>query len=168
MKKTVLVVVLLTSSSIGAFGQHSGSHYYVFAGAVAVPRSAFTRWNANFVHVGGGGEGRLTDRLGLGGEIGVLKPVTNQYAISAGLASVIPAYHFLPKGSNHKFDPFVDGGLSLLFSSGAAIVIHYGGGVNCWWWRRTGLRLEFRHHLWSPEGGETIHFVNFRVGMAFR
>jgi hypothetical protein len=51
---------------------------------------------------------------------------------------------------------------------GAAGAVHYGGGLNYWVGRRIGLRFEFRHHLWSPEGGETVHLIGFRIGVAFR
>jgi hypothetical protein len=117
--------------------------------------------------VGGGGEGRLKSKFGLGGELGVLKPVTNQYAVTTGLASVTPAYHFISRESSRKIDPFVDGGISLLFGRGGAVAFHYGGGLNYWVRRRIGLRIEFRHHLWSPEAGEAIHLVGIRVGIVF-
>lgn len=168
MAKTILMTLASLYFSIAASAQQSGSYVYAFGGPVVVPQSAFTRWDGSFLHVGGGGEGRLTDRFALGGELGVLKPLTNRYAVTTGLASVTPAYHFIPRDSNRKIDPFVDGGLSLLFGSGGAIAVHYGGGVNYWVGRRMGLRLEFRHHLWSPEAGEAIHLVGFRIGVTFR
>ena len=165
--KGIAGILVLMLPSITASAQQPGSYVYGFAGPVAVPRSAFTRWNGNFLHVGGGAEGRLTDRFALGGELGVLKPVSNRDAITTGLVSVTPAYHFISRGSNRKVDPFVDGGISFLFGRGGAVVFHYGGGLNYWVRRRVGLRLEFRHHLWSPEAGETIHLVGIRVGIVF-
>ena len=168
MAKVILSVLALMFFPIAASAQPSGNYGYAFGGPVVVPRSAFTRWDGTFIHVGGGGEARLTNRFGLGGELGVLKPVTNQYAITTGLASVTPAYHFFARGSNRTFDAFVNGGFSVLFGSGAGAAIHYGGGLNYWVRRRLGLRFEFRHHLWSPEAGETIHLIGFRVGLAFR
>jgi len=158
----MLLVPLLLSA------QQSGSYVYAVTGPVVVPPSAFTRWDGTFIHVGGGGEARLANRFGLGGELGVLKPVTNQYAITSGLASVTPAYHFIARGSNRTIDPFVNGGFSVLFGSGAGAAIHYGVGLNYWVGRRLGLRFEFRHHLWSPEAGEAIHLIGFRIGVAFR
>jgi hypothetical protein len=158
----MLLVPLLLSA------QQSGSYVYAVTGPVVVPPSAFTRWDGTFIHVGGGGEARLANRFGLGGELGVLKPVTNQYAITSGLVSVTPAYHFIARGSNRTIDPFVNGGFSVLFGSGAGAAIHYGVGLNYWVGRRLGLRFEFRHHLWSPEAGEAIHLIGFRIGVAFR
>ena len=169
MGKAIFGIVALLASCIVASAQQSGSYVYAFGGPVVVPRSAFTRWDGTFIHAGGGGEARLANRFGLGGELGVLKPVTNQYAITTGLGSVTPAYHFIRRDSKRKFDPFVDGGVSLLVGGGgAAAAVHYGGGVNYWVGRRLGLRFEFRHHLWSPEAGEAIHLIGFRVGIAFR
>jgi hypothetical protein len=168
MAKVILGIVVLLASCIVASAQQSGSYVYAVTGPVVVPRSAFTRWDGTFIHAGGGGEARLTNRFGLGGELGVLKPVTNQYAITTGLASVTPAYHFIARGSNRTIDPFVNGGFSVLFGSGAGAAIHYGGGLNCWVRPRLGLRFEFRHHLWSPEAGEAVHLIGFRVGVTFR
>jgi hypothetical protein len=167
MANPSLVMLIMLLVSFPAAAQMSGNYMYAFGGPVVVPKSAFTRWNGNFVHVGGGGEGRITGRFALGGEIGVLKPTTNQYAITTGLASVTPAFHFISKHSKRKFDPFVDGGFSLLVGRGGAIGIHYGGGVNYWVRRRFGLRFEFRHHIFSPESGEAVHLVGFRVGIVF-
>lgn len=167
MAKPSLAMLVMLLVSFPAAAQMSSGYGYAFGGPVVVPKSAFTRWNGDFVHVGGGWEGRLTGRFALGGEIGVLEPVTNNYAITSGLASVTPAFHFISKDSKRKFDPFVDGGLSLLVGRGGAIAIHYGGGVNYWLRRRFGLRFEFRHHIFSPESGEAVHLVGFRVGIVF-
>jgi hypothetical protein len=167
MHKAILGMLMMLLVSFAANAQMSSGCGYVFGGPVVVPKSAYTRWNGNFVHVGAGGEGRLTDRFALGGEIGVLKPITNQYAITTGLASVTPAFHFISEDSKRKFDPFVHGGLSLLLGRGGAIAVHYGGGVNYWLRRRFGLRFEFRHHIFSPESGEHVHLVGFRVGIVF-
>jgi len=167
MTKTSLSFVVLLLAALPACAQQPGGSIYAFAGPVVVPQSAFTRWNGDFTHVGGGGEGRITDRFALGGEIGVLAPVTNQYAMTTGLASVTPAFHFVHRDSRRKFDPFVGGGVSLLFASGGSggIAVHYGGGMNYWLRRRFGLRFEFRDHVWSPEAGETVHLLDFRFGV---
>lgn len=167
MVKVTLSMLITLLISFPAAAQVSGGYVYTFAGLVVVPKSAYTRWNGDFLHVGGGGEGRLTDRFALGAEIGVLKPVTNQYAVTTGVVSVTPAFHFISQDLKRKFDPFVDGGLSLLFGRGGAVAIHYGGGVNYWVRRRFGLRIEFRHQIWSPEAGEAVHLVGFRVGTVF-
>jgi len=168
MRKLEIAFFVILALSASASAQQSRSYVYAFGGPVVVPQSAFTRWDGNFVHIGGGGEGGLTNRFGLAGELGVLKPLTNRYAITTGVASMSPTYHFLETSSKRKLDPFIDGGVSLLLGSGAAPTIHYGGGINYWLKRRFGLRVEFRHCLWSPEAGETVHFLGFRFGIVFR
>jgi hypothetical protein len=173
MKKTILTFLALLCSCLAAPAQQSGSFAYVFGGPLIVPKSAYTRWNGDFIHVGGGGEARFTDSFGLGAEVGVLAPVTNQdVAITTGVVSFTPTYHFEPRKTSRKTDPFLDGGLSLIVGigtgGGGAAAFHYGGGVNYWFHRHMGLRLEFRHHVWFPEGGESINLVGFRVGVTFR
>jgi len=167
MTKVILSVIAVILAAFPVGAQQSSSYVYAFTGPVVVPQSAFTRWNGDFIHVGGGGEGRITDRFALGGEIGVLAPVTNQYAVTTGLASVTPAFHFVHRDSRAKFDPFVNGGVSLLLGAGGAggVAVHYGGGMNYWLKRRVGLRFELRDHVWSPEAGETIHLFDFRFGV---
>jgi hypothetical protein len=167
MTKPTFAMLIMLLVSFPSAAQMPSGYVYAFGGPVIVPKSAFTRWNGNFIHVGGGGEGRITSRFALGGEIGVLKPITNRYAVTTFLGSVTPAFHFISKNSKHKFDPFVDGGVSLLAGRGAGVAIHYGGGTNYWLTRRVGLRFEFRHHIWSPESGEAVHLVGFRVGIIF-
>jgi hypothetical protein len=168
MRKVPIVFFVILALNVSAFAQQSRSYVYAFGGPVVVPRSAYTRWDGSFIHVGGGGEGALTNRFGLAGEFGVLKPLTNPYAITTGVASVSPTYHFLETSSKRKLDPFIDGGASLLLGKGSGVTIHYGGGMNYWLKRRFGLRVEFRHQLWSPEAGETVHFLGVRFGVVFR
>ena len=167
MPKRLYLMLVLAFIPFVASAQQSPNYAFAFAGPVVVPKSFYTRWNGDFIHVGGGGEGRLTDRFALGGEVGVMKPITNQYAVTTGVASVTPAWHFVSAESKTRLDPFVDGGLSLLIGKGGAFALHYGGGTNYWLGRRIGLRFEFRDHVWSPEGGEYVHLVGFRVGILF-
>jgi len=167
MAKARLGILIILLMPLSGLAQHSGSYVYGIAGPVVVPQSAFTRWNGDFIHVAGGGEGRITNRFGLGGEAGVLIPVTNDEAVTTGLLSVTPAFHFISRESRSKFDPFAVGGVSILLGAGGAggLAIHYGGGLNYWFKRRLGLRCEFRDHVWSPESGETVHLVDFRFGI---
>jgi len=168
MAKTIfLLIAMLIAAVIPASAQQPHGYGYAFVGPVVVPQSAFTRWNGDFINVGGGGESRLASRFGLGGEAGAILPVNNQYALTTGLASVSPAFHFISRNSKGKSDPFVDGGLSLLFARGGGVALHYGAGVNYWVRRRVGLRFEFRHDIWSPDSGETVNLVGFRTGIIF-
>jgi len=165
MSKTMFGILIILLAPLPALAQQSSNYVYGIVGPVVVPQSAFTRWNGDFIHVAGGGEGRITDRFALGGEVGALLPVNNQYALTTGLASVTPAFHFFPKDSRSKFDPFAVAGLSVLFANGGAIAFNYGGGTNYWLRRRFGLRFEFRDNLWLPEAGEIVHLLDFRFGI---
>jgi hypothetical protein len=167
MRIITLTLLLVFSISLPAISQIPRSYFYVVGGPVVVPQSAYTRWNGDFVQVGGGGEGRLAERFALGADVMVLLPVTNEYALTTGVLSFTPAYHFARGNKKSKLDPFVGGGLSGLVSRGGAVTIHYGGGANYWLNRHLGLRFEFRHHIWSPEGGENINLVGFRAGIVF-
>lgn len=167
MARIIFSLVVLLACCEAASAQQFGSYFYAVAGPVVVPRSDFTRWDGTFVYAGAGGEARLADKFGLGGDVGVLNPVTNPFATTVGLVAATPAYHFMSKNSNLKIDPFLNGGVSLLFTSGSVSLpaIHYGGGLNYSVRRHLGVRLEFRHHLWSPESGSTVHLVAFRAGI---
>ena len=167
MTKRALAALIILFAPLPAWGQQPNSYVYVFAGPVVVPKSAFTRWNGDFIHVGGGGEARVAGRFAMGGEAGALLPVTNQYAVTTGVLSLTPAFHFISTDSKSKFDPFAAGGVSLLVGHGGAFAIHYGGGMNYWFKRRVGMRVEVRDHLWTPESGEHIHLVDFRFGVVF-
>jgi len=167
MAKGMFGVLTVLLAALPLSAQTAGGYVYAFGGPAGVPKSAYTRWNGNFIHVGGGGEGRLTARFALGGEMGVLKPVTNQYAVTTGLASVTPAFHFFSTNAKSKFDPFAGGGVSLLFGRGGGMAVHYGGGTNYWLTRRIGLRFELRDHIWSPESGEVVHIFDLRLGVVF-
>jgi len=165
MARILLGALAALIASLPAIAQAPSSYLYVFGGPVVVPKSSYTRWNGDFIHVGGGGEGRLTDRFALGGEAGVFTPITNQYAATTGQVSGTPAIHFLSRHTKSKVDPFVDGGVSLLFGRGGALAVHYGGGMNYWLTRRIGLRVEFRHHIWSEES--PVNMIGLRLGLVF-
>ena len=110
MVKAILGLLIMLLVSFSAAGQSPSGYAYVAVGPVVVPQSAYTRWNGNFGD--GGGEGRVAGRFALGRDIGV-QPVTNQYAVATGVASISPAFHFVARYSERKVDPFVNGGFSL-------------------------------------------------------
>jgi hypothetical protein len=167
-KVGILTWLTLLWVPLGGTAQIPKGYFYAVGGSVVVPQSAYTRWNGDFVQVGGGGEGRVTERFALGADVMVLLPVNNQYALTTGVLSFTPAYHFARSDAKSKLDPFVGGGLSgIIGRGGGAVALHYGGGANYWLNRRLGLRFEFRHHIWSPEGGETINVVGLRAGITF-
>ena len=113
------------------------------------------------VHVGGGGEGLFYKGLGAGAEIGYLG--RDGFGSGFGVASVNVAYHFGRPGQ--KLVPFVTGGGTVAFRTGAAGGGNFGGGVQYWMKDRVALRLEFRDHIISSD---SPHFYGFRVGIAFR
>jgi hypothetical protein len=131
---------------------------YVFLAPVAVSDEGAVAT----VHVGIGGEGLVSRGLGLGGEIGYLAP-PGRLEAGVGLFSANGSYHFR---RGQKLVPFVTGGYSLLFRSGAAHGANFGGGINYWFRDRIGWRLEFRDQIADLDG--PAHYVGFRIGLAFR
>lgn len=116
-------------------------------------------------HVGAGGERLLYKGFGVGGELGYLW-VGESPDVGLGVLSADAQYHFLKASRSGKVVPFVTGGYSLLFRSGALNGVNLGGGVNYWFKERVGLRFEVRDHF-LPQNVDT-HFVGFRVGITFR
>ena len=68
--------------------------------------------------------------------------------------------------TRRKTVPFVTGGYTLAFRSGAYNLFHFGGGVNHWFNSRWGIRVEVRDHI-DPHYPE-YNFLQFRVGFLFR
>ncbi|MDX1983361.1 MAG: hypothetical protein SFV51_24025 [Bryobacteraceae bacterium] len=138
---------------------------YAFAGPVFVPRSGFTRWDGTFVHAGGGGEAGIGRYLSAGGEVGILAPLTNEFARTGGILAGGISVH--PRGPERHWDPFLSGGVGVLAGGGAAGLAYVGGGVHYWFRPRIGLRFEYRHHLW-PNADGNIQLAGLRLGIALR
>ena len=115
-----------------------GDQEYVFLAPVQ-PRS---------VHVGGGGEAFVWRGLGVGGEVGYVRPVDGG---GAGLLSVNGSYHWNAR-SHWKVKPFVTAGYSLAVGSGVANLTNVGGGITYWMKDRLGLRVEYREYVWRWHG----------------
>jgi len=81
-----------------------------------------------------------------------------------GMLSVNGSYHF---NRNRKLSPFISGGYSMAFRSGAINLFNFGGGINYWFRDRIGLRLEFRDHVYSQYSHST-HYLGGRIGCSFR
>lgn len=160
--RLVWPLLLFSVLSTPAMAQHSGA--YVFAGPVVVSSNYYTYWQGPFLHAGGGGEAGIGSHFTIGAEGGALMP-RQRYGRSAGLLSAGPYFHFLR--ADRKIDPFVTAGGALLVSNGAGGLAYFGGGANYWFHNRAGARLEFRDHIWAPEG-TAFHFLEFRAGLAFR
>ena len=52
MVKAILGMLIMLLASFPAAAQMSSGYVYAFGGPVVVPKSAFTRWNGDFVHAG--------------------------------------------------------------------------------------------------------------------
>jgi hypothetical protein len=120
LQNSFFALLLLLSLGARAFAQEPRSYLHGFTGPVVVPQSAFTRWNGTVLPLGGGGEALIANKFGLEGEAGVLLPTSAQYAVTTGLLSFDPAYHFLETNSSPKLDPFVN----LDFRFGIAFRFH--------------------------------------------
>ena len=115
-------------------------------------------------HGGGGVDAHLVKGLGLNLELGILGP-KEYFSDFVGVFSAGGTYYLL-RGKEHRVEPFVAGGYTLVFREGHANLGYFGGGVNVWPLRRVGMRLEFRDHLYSHD--PMVHFWGFRMGVAFR
>lgn len=161
MRQAILLVsLLLLSLHVPARAQRSHGYFFVGPGASSNHGATST------IHIGGGGEAVLGKGIGIGAELGALGP-TGDFAELFGVFSVNGSYHFVHGGDGGKFDPFATGGYTLFFRSGSANLFNVGGGVNYWLHEKIGLRLEFRDQIRTPGRG-TLHYWNFRIGIAFR
>lgn len=138
---------------------HDGQGYVFFA-----PGGIFAGGgHVGTLHVGGGGEALLYKGIGVGVEIGYLTPWRNLSG-GIGVFSANGSYHFT---QNRRLSPFVTAGYTLGFRNGSANLFNFGGGVNWWMSERSGMRLEFRDHVYR-EGGSSMHYLGGRIGFAFR
>lgn len=160
MRKTIIAAIFLVMVQGIAFAQSSPERRgwgYVF-GAAGASSGDFSTGLFEF---GGGGEGLVANGLGMGAEVGYLAPFRSG-GEGIGLFSAGPSYHF---NRASKLVPFVTGGYSAAFRSGASHGGHVGGGVHYWMKEHVGLRLEFRDHVFSSD---SPHLFQFRVGLSFR
>jgi len=164
-----LCLVLLVIAIVPAFAlaqeakrEHKGQGYVFVAPGGTAGCGGST---VALLHFGGGGEALLYKGLGVGAELGFLAPM--QYlGDGIGILSVNGSYHFLNASATRKMIPFVTGGYSLAFRSGAANGVNLGGGINYWLGERLGLRVEFRTH--STAGNFSCQMWQARFGLAFR
>lgn len=111
------------------------------------------------VHIGGGGEGALTGRFGIGTDFGGIPHV--MHAGTVGVISVNAYYH--PRGRQHTLDPYVTGGVSGVFyephqRTGGPDV---GAGVNVWSHGEFGATVELRRTFGTS-------YRELRVGISVR
>lgn len=160
LKQAIVCVALLATLAVAQTTEHRGQGYLFAApGGIAPNGSDAT------LQFGGGGEGLIHKGLGVGGEIGYLT-LARSFNRGFGIFSVNGSYHFTEATASGKVVPFVTGGYSLFFRDGHTNGFNVGGGVNYWFRERVGVRLEFRDQV-VPEG-RSVHYLGFRVGLAFR
>ncbi|MEK6322269.1 MAG: hypothetical protein AABN33_11350 [Acidobacteriota bacterium] len=160
MRRIIVGVIFLMAAQGVALAQGSNERRgwgYVFGGAGA----ATGDFPTGFFSVGAGGEGLVSNGLGLGAEIGYFAPF-RQPGEGSGIFSGDVSYHF---SRSSKLVPFVTGGYSAAFRSGASHGANFGGGVQYWMKERVALRIEFRDHVFSSDNP---HLFQFRVGLSFR
>jgi len=107
---------------------------------------------------GAGGEGLLAGGFGLGAELGYLAFFEGP-SLGVGLLSPGVVYNFSP---GKKTMPFVTGGYTLFFRSGATHGLYFGGGVNRWMGDRWGIRIEGRNQL-MPACRENLLEARFAI-----
>jgi Outer membrane protein beta-barrel domain len=160
MRRIILAWIFLIAVHAAALAQGSKEHKawgYVFGGAGA----SLGDFSSNLFQFGAGGEGLVHRGFGVGAEIGYLAPFRAS-GDGVGLFSGDLSYHF---GRASKLVPFVTGGYSAIFRSGASHGGNVGGGVHYWIKDHVGLRFEVRDHVFSSD---SPHLFQFRVGLSFR
>ena len=163
MKRAILVTLIL--ALVPCLGQAQSSDYSKGHG-YGYFAPGVSSGGAGTMHFGGGGERYFGRHVGVGVEAGYLSPLGS---FSEGIGTFSPdvVARFLPKSSENKVEPFVNGGYSLFFREGAVHGANVGGGVNWWFKDRLGLRFEVRDNFAAIEG-DTVHLVGFRIGLTFR
>ena len=184
MHKSVLAVALMLSPMVAAAQNQERpfrSYGFGFAG--------FSSWNygtllfsggssGTDLHLGLGGEARVTGNLGLGAEIGFFH-CTKCYGPASeynhNVLSVNGSYHF-PLSRDSKFLPFVSAGYSVWWSQRVKM-FNAGGGVDYWFHRHAGIRFELREYFAgkrdsaAPQTGVlriSPRLSDFRFGVTLR
>jgi hypothetical protein len=160
MRKILFVTIFIMAIQGAALAQRSPERKawgYVFGGAGAAT-GGFSNGIFSF---GAGGEGLVTKGFGLGAELGYVAPF-ERAGDGIGVFSADTSYRF---NRTARLVPFVTGGYSAAFRSGASHGGNFGGGVDYWIKERVGLRFEVRDHVFSSD---SPHLFQFRVGLSFR
>ncbi len=172
MKKLVMpTVLLLCAFEIPAQCQIA-SRWYVFA-APGVGNAAAYGYNGRGIfHFGGGGERFIYRGLAAGAEIG---PVVTWSVPGGGLnvlrdrvrglGSANLSYHFIPKSTDRKLEPFVTTGYSLFFANGGNTSSGWnvGSGANVWLTQHAAMRVNVTYHHSFVQ-----KVMDVGIGMSFR
>ena len=164
MRRLISSLFVLFVMSVCAYAQsgESAGQGYTFVAPGAIAGHGNT---VGTMHYGVGGERFITKGFGVGGEVGYFTQLRDHSA-GFGILSGNATYRFRNSGGDGKVVPFVTGGYSLFFRSGAANGYNFGGGVHYWFKEKLGLRVEFRDHLVARDGA--THFLGVRIGLSFR
>lgn len=161
MKLQMIVICMLLTSGVHAWDKNpSGSRGqgYVFVAGVITPGGSGT------IHAGVGGEGFVYRGLGIGAEVGFRGRPDRDFGDSVhGVGLLNISYHFFPKTSGRKREPFVTAGYAVAVRAGVVHGTNFGAGVNIWLRRDMALRCEVRDIVIL--GG---HQIGFRIGATFR
>ena len=160
MKKLFFQSVLAVAFAAAAFAQSTSA--YVFGAPGGASGSGSTRAT---LQAGAGVELALPKGFGAGIEAGAISPFRSWGDDTLGFFSANGYYHF-NKGNDRRIDPFVTAGYTNFFRDGHLNLVNFGGGVNLWATRHLGGRLEVRDQVNSRY--DTVHYWNFRLGLAFR
>lgn len=165
MKTLISTTLLLLALSLSALAQtpnrSSGQGYLFVAPGMADGISRVS--SGGSLHIGGGAEAFVYKGLGVGAEIGAVRPFS-EFSYVFGLGSVNLSYHFLPSDTESKLEPFVSVGYTIFFRAGVTHGGHAGFGVNRWLNKNVALRFEVRDNV---EGGHG-HLLGFRIGVTLR
>lgn len=161
-----VIIAVSISASAQEPNQSKGQGYFFCAAGVTHGEPFGTAATGGTVHFGGGVEGFVYKRLGVGVEIGVLGP-WSEFNRVIGVASANLSYHFLPSPAERQLEPFVTGGYTLFFRSGTGNGVNVGAGVNMWLNRKVAIRFEVRDNA-SGSFNSAIHLLGFRIGVTSR
>jgi len=160
MQRLFAIAIFLTLLQAATFAQSTSDRKgwgYAFGGAGA----SGPDFSRSYFQFGGGGEALVNKGMGVGAEISSLAPFGSG-GNGIGLFSGNTSYHF---SRSSRLVPFVTGGYSAAFRSGASHGGNFGGGVHYWMNNHLGLRFEVRDHIFSSD---SPHLFQFRVGLSFR
>jgi hypothetical protein len=174
MKSAILEMLVLALLPCLAQAQSSGyskGQGYVY---VAPGRHIGQGWWSRMtVEIGGGGEGFLTRRFGLGADVGYVGNLApdEKFFHGWGTPSINFVARFPRKGNNTRAEGFVTAGYTrvIAVTERDGNGVNFGFGFNWWLEKRAALRIEVRDHIYSLFRQDALgHIVGLRIGVAFR
>jgi hypothetical protein len=154
-------MVLLILNSMGSSQAYPQGIGYAVAGPAV--RTGFFGSAADAVHFAGGGELLVKQRIGIGGELGLLGGSNALRVISLN-----GAFHFTRLAKSRTLEPFPTSGYTRMGSGeGSFSAWNIGAGADYWVSERIGIRLEVRDHV-RPDPRGTAQYWSIRGGIVFR